>query len=199
MSGATTMPRATPVPRLGLALLAALLLHGAMLLGLADDADGSSAMPGRGDGAGQARTTAIEVWLQAAPAPAAVAAALTEPVAAPPPMTPRPVTAPPAPVAPSAAASTAQASGGGGRGGYLAKVRARIEQQRRSLSVSARGTAQVAFTVAVDGSVSELMLERSAGDAVLDQEALALVQRAAPMPLPPQRNALRLSVPVLFE
>ncbi|MFP5304962.1 MAG: TonB family protein, partial [Gammaproteobacteria bacterium] len=62
-----------------------------------------------------------------------------------------------------------------------------------------RGTALVGFRVDGRGDVSQLRLERSAGHATLDAEALALVDRAAPLPAPPRGEVLRLSVPVVFE
>ncbi len=170
--------------RIAAALALALLLH-AMLLwrGGVDAAYGESGSAGPAEGAGDAAQTLIDVWLQPPPAVvAADAAAVSVPV-----------------VEKPAVARSVQSAGGGGRGGYLAQVRARIEQQRRTLEIAAQGTAQVGFTVMADGSVSALRLERSAGHAGLDAEALQLVQRAVPLPLPPRQQPLRLSVPVLFE
>jgi periplasmic protein TonB len=47
------------------------------------------------------------------------------------------------------------------------------------------GTALVAFELNDDGSVKSEKLLKSSGDAALDVESLALVQRAAPFPKPP--------------
>ena len=47
------------------------------------------------------------------------------------------------------------------------------------------GTALVAFELNDDGSVKSEKLLKSSGDASLDVESLALVQRAAPFPKPP--------------
>ncbi len=49
----------------------------------------------------------------------------------------------------------------------------------------AYGTALVAFELNDDGTVKTEKLLRSSGDAALDVESLALVQRAAPFPKPP--------------
>ncbi len=49
----------------------------------------------------------------------------------------------------------------------------------------AYGTALVAFELNDDGTVKNEKLLRSSGDAALDVESLALVQRAAPFPKPP--------------
>ncbi len=47
------------------------------------------------------------------------------------------------------------------------------------------GTAQIYFELNDDGSVKNEKLLKSSGDAALDVESLALVQRAAPFPKPP--------------
>jgi colicin import membrane protein len=47
------------------------------------------------------------------------------------------------------------------------------------------GTAQIYFELNDDGSVKSEKLLKSSGDAALDVESLALVQRAAPFPKPP--------------
>jgi periplasmic protein TonB len=49
----------------------------------------------------------------------------------------------------------------------------------------AYGTALIYFELNDDGSVKNEKLLRSSGDAALDVESLALVQRAAPFPKPP--------------
>jgi colicin import membrane protein len=49
----------------------------------------------------------------------------------------------------------------------------------------AYGTALIYFELNDDGSVKREKLLRSSGDAALDVESLALVQRAAPFPKPP--------------
>ena len=48
-----------------------------------------------------------------------------------------------------------------------------------------QGTAQLAFNVDRQGNVHNARVTRSSGSSVLDHEALALVQRAQPLPPPP--------------
>jgi periplasmic protein TonB len=64
------------------------------------------------------------------------------------------------------------------------------------------GIAQVAFSLDRQGRVYEPRIVRSSGVAVLDEEALALLQRAQPFPPPPAREfpgeRVSLSVPVRF-
>ncbi|SFF63674.1 TonB family C-terminal domain-containing protein [Fontimonas thermophila] len=100
----------------------------------------------------------------------------------------------------AAAATEPGEVGGGGRDGYYARVRAHLQRHRQPLIGSdVRGTAVVAFHVAADGRVSALVLQRSAGAAMLDAEALDLVHRASPLPPPPDGRARRLAVPIAFE
>ena len=97
------------------------------------------------------------------------------------------------------APNTSRGSGpsGGGRGGYLADLRRHLDRHRRSLpGVLASARAEVAFTVDADGGVSALRLQTSSGIAALDQEALDLLRRAAPLPKPPEGRARELVVPV---
>lgn len=160
------------------ATLLAALLHAALLGWAADASDAGtqdSAGVARGAGEDTARIAAIELRLgaRAAAAPAAEAAT---------------------------GAAPAAETGGGGRGGYYARLRAHLQRYRRPLlGDGAHGTAVVAFRVDGDGAVSALVLQRSAGTAVLDAEALDLLRRAAPLPRPPEGRALQLTVPIVFE
>lgn len=178
------MPTPTPAWRWPLAAALATLLHAALLWPLAQSPlDASQDSPGRGQGAGDAARR-LELRLAVAPAAApsgATAAARAE----------------------SVAAQAPQDAGGGGDDAerYFERLRAHLQRYRRPPLVedAVRGTALVGFRVDGRGDVSQLRLERSAGHATLDAEALALVVRAAPLPPPPRRRALRLSVPVVFE
>ncbi len=64
-----------------------------------------------------------------------------------------------------------------------------------------QGLARVAFTIDRDGWVRASRLVQSSGSSELDQEALAMLTRAQPMPRPPDRIAntdLSFVVPVRF-
>lgn len=82
--------------------------------------------------------------------------------------------------------------------GHLAKYRrypARAERSRQ------QGTAYVQFTVDRQGNVLDARLDRSSGHPLLDQETMATVQRASPVPPPPPAvpgNPVEVVVPVVF-
>ncbi|MCM5559185.1 TonB family protein [Pleomorphomonas sp. JP5] len=88
--------------------------------------------------------------------------------------------------------------------GYVAKIRARIMRQRRSLDMSAQRGLQavISFTVASSGSISAISLSRSSGNRDFDAAALALVRRSGSMPAFPDGVAsrtLKLSLPIRFD
>ena len=63
------------------------------------------------------------------------------------------------------------------------------------------GTATVRFTIDRDGNVARVALVASSGQAALDEETLALLERASPLPPPPPEAGappLTLAVPVQF-
>ena len=66
---------------------------------------------------------------------------------------------------------------------------------------AAPGTAGVRFTIGRTGQVLAASLSDSGGDALLDQEAVAMVRRSSPVPAPPEDmggNTITLSVPIRF-
>ncbi len=72
----------------------------------------------------------------------------------------------------------------------------RIAQEQRQ-----QGTAHLRFTVDRQGRVLSFQLERSSGVALLDEEVLALIQRAQPLPAPPPEvpgDRIQLVVPIQF-
>jgi protein TonB len=74
---------------------------------------------------------------------------------------------------------------------YPAEARAHGEQ----------GLARVAFTVDRDGKVRASRIVQSSGSSDLDQEALAMLTRAQPVPRPPDRVSGRefsFAIPVRF-
>ncbi|WP_449255076.1 energy transducer TonB family protein [Bosea sp. (in: a-proteobacteria)] len=63
------------------------------------------------------------------------------------------------------------------------------------------GTVQVAFSIDRGGRVLSARLVRGSGDAALDQEAVAMIRRASPVPAPPDGlggGSISLSVPIRF-
>lgn len=106
---------------------------------------------------------------------------------------------------PSARPGLAQVSmaperAGGGVGGYFARLRQHLHRFRRDLAVGPEaGRAEVALVVESDGRVSDLRLTRRSHSRVLDEEALALVLRAQPLPRPADGVVVRLVVPIYVD
>jgi periplasmic protein TonB len=105
-----------------------------------------------------------------------------------------PVQGPPAPVIDPKAMQT-----------WIGEISAAIERKKRHLAAVLRtqGTAQVSFTIDQNGNVTESRIVKSSGAADLDEEALALVRRAAPFPPSPAQSAgnepvQHLTVPIRF-
>jgi protein TonB len=74
---------------------------------------------------------------------------------------------------------------------YPAEARSRRQQ----------GTARVAFTIDHEGRLVTSQIVQSSGSPALDEEALAMLRRAQPMPRPPaivQERDLEIDVPVNF-
>lgn len=67
---------------------------------------------------------------------------------------------------------------------------------------SGSGTSTIAVTIDRSGRVLSARLNASSGNALLDQEALALAKRASPVPAPPggisAGNSVKLTVPIRF-
>jgi periplasmic protein TonB len=70
---------------------------------------------------------------------------------------------------------------------WKSQLVAALERQKRYPSEARgdQGTAQLAFSVDRKGGVHNARVTRSSGSSILDHEALALVQRAQPLPPPP--------------
>ncbi len=122
-------------------------------------------------------------------------------------------TAPAGNAAPGASTDLGEGAGdaspGGGTPGavadYYALLQAWLEQHRRypsrARTLGQQGVAYVFFVVDGQGRVLETRLERSSGFELLDEEVLAMVARADPVPpIPPEMNKQRLSLvlPVAF-
>lgn len=89
---------------------------------------------------------------------------------------------------------------------YAGRVAAHLQRYKRYPGEAARqrlaGTAVVTFTLAADGRVRATKLARGSGQAVFDQEVLAMVQRASPFPPIPSdtgRSSYTFTVPVHFK
>ncbi|MBM3543284.1 MAG: TonB family protein [Alphaproteobacteria bacterium] len=84
---------------------------------------------------------------------------------------------------------------------YLGKLRTHLEQHKINPRTQLIGTAVVAFTVDASGEISSRRLSKSSGSKVLDEAAIASIERAAPFPPIPTelgRNHLEVSVPFKF-
>ena len=86
---------------------------------------------------------------------------------------------------------------------WKSQLVAALERQKRYPSEARgdQGTAQLAFSVDRQGGVHNARVTRSSGFSVLDHEALALVQRAQPLPRPPPEvpgTQIPIVVPIRF-
>ena len=85
-----------------------------------------------------------------------------------------------------AAAQTASGISSMSPANWQSLLMAHLERRKRSLSgVSGRGVAYVRFSIDSAGNVLSANLVRSSGFSELDQETVALVHRASPVPAPP--------------
>jgi protein TonB len=82
---------------------------------------------------------------------------------------------------------------------------AHIERQKRYPSLARRrrqeGVTYLRFVMDREGQVLSARIERSSGYAILDEETMALIERAAPLPAPPPEvsgKQIELIVPVQF-
>jgi protein TonB len=83
---------------------------------------------------------------------------------------------------------------------WRGKVLAHLNSRKREFG-SGAGTATVAFKIDRSGEVASAKVVTSSGNKALDAEAVALTQRASPVPPPPADvpgTSLYLKVPVRF-
>lgn len=83
---------------------------------------------------------------------------------------------------------------------WRSKVLAHLNSNKRGVSNGA-GTATVAFKIDRSGKVTSAQVVTSSGNKALDAEAVALTQRASPVPPPPADvagSSLYLKVPIRF-
>ena len=151
------------------------------------------------------------VWAPPVPVPPPVPPRKRQPPhhAAPPRIVPQPApeppvaTAPPRPVSPAPAAAPPAPSRA--LPNFEARLLARLEQYkhypRAAMNRGQQGTVRIRFTMDRTGEVLAVTIAQSSGHDLLDQEALATVRRAAPLPpIPPDIPQARLNivVPIRF-
>jgi protein TonB len=84
---------------------------------------------------------------------------------------------------------------------WRGSVMAHLNRHKRLPDGGGMGTSSIVFTIDRSGRVLSARLIRSSGNAVLDQEAVALARRASPLPAPPANmggGSIALSVPIRF-
>ncbi|MEN0077135.1 MAG: energy transducer TonB, partial [Paracraurococcus sp.] len=109
-----------------------------------------------------------------------------------------PVAAPaPAPAAPATAAAPSAS--------YISRLFAALERHKNYPQEARlrriQGVALLRFGMRRDGSVVSYRLVRGTGDSSLDEAVLAMIQRASPLPAPPDDlpgDPVELSVPIRF-
>lgn len=98
----------------------------------------------------------------------------------------------------SGVSSASPAAAASWRGSLIAH----LNRFKRFPSGAAPGTVQVAFSIDRAGRVTSARLVRGSGDAALDEEAVAMIRRASPVPAPPEGlgggGAVSLAVPIRF-
>ena len=125
-----------------------------------------------------------------------------------PPPLPQPQSAPLAPPAPPAPAATPQIltnSSPAARASWQAQLVAWLEKYKRYPRVAQeqrqQGMVHLRFTIDREGKVLASEINKSSGFELLDEEVLALIQRAQPVPAPPPEvtgNRIEMLVPVSF-
>lgn len=108
-----------------------------------------------------------------------------------------------APVAPTAAAPAegAATASAASRANWRGTLVAHLNRFKRFPGGANPGTVQVAFSIDRAGRVLSARLVGASGDALLDEEAVAMIRRASPVPAPPEGlggGSIALSVPVKF-
>lgn len=104
-------------------------------------------------------------------------------------ITPPPIAAQPPMATPKAAIPAPQQSDGEARDSYLGRVLAQLNRfkqyPRAARQARIEGVVMLHFIMAADGKVQSYEIAKSSGRPVLDAEALALIQRAQPLPALP--------------
>jgi protein TonB len=113
--------------------------------------------------------------------------------------------APPATTPQSAARQSTASSAASARATWQAQLLAWLEKYKRYPRVAQeqrqQGVVYLRFAIDRQGRVLSSQINKSSGFELLDDEVLALVQRAQPLPSPPSEvtgNRIELQVPVSF-
>lgn len=104
----------------------------------------------------------------------------------------------PSAAAPAEGAATASAAS---RASWRGTLLAHLNRFKRFPGGASPGTVQVAFSIDRAGRVLSARLVGASGDRLLDEEAVAMIRRASPVPAPPEGlggGSIALSVPVKF-
>ncbi|MBB3996766.1 energy transducer TonB family protein [Aureimonas pseudogalii] len=80
---------------------------------------------------------------------------------------------------------------------WRAQINARVRRFRRSVQGS--GTAQVTFRVTTSGAATGIRLSSSSGNAIVDQAAVSVIQRASPFPPHPDGEATNVTIPFNYK
>ena len=87
---------------------------------------------------------------------------------------------------------------------YLSAVRWKIDEvkkyPRKAIRKNWTGTVIIAFQINQEGKVRDIKLIQSSGHHILDEEGMAILRRASPLPRPPswKKEKLELEIPILF-
>ena len=108
-------------------------------------------------------------------------------------------------VAPPRHRDVASVGADDGRSAWLGELRAQLQRAKHYPAAAAAehqtGTVQLSFTVNRNGRVLSRHILRSSGSSALDQEVLAMIERAQPLPpFPPSMPQAQtvLTVPITF-
>jgi protein TonB len=76
------------------------------------------------------------------------------------------------------------------------RIRDRLRYPDQARRAGIQGSAELAFTILMDGSVQDVRITVSSGEALLDEAAIDAIFRSAPFPQPPEQA--RIAVPIVF-
>ena len=99
---------------------------------------------------------------------------------------------------PQAAPAASSAEAGAYQGEVLGRIAAQKRYPEAASERAPQGVAIVRFSIAASGQLAGASLSQSAGDPLLDAEALATVRRASPFPPPPAGAPRNFSVPLSY-